>query len=179
MPVAVAIRTPARIYARRPAPAVAIRFNPITIIVQVIEARYIAVDVTVACRARIRVIIIRVIQIAIIGAVSPVVLVRVAIAVVIIDYASGKIGRKLREQDRGGSLSGKSQNFARADLACPRKPDYLRKPAQDGDPGIAVIAIPYLIETGFHEIYRAVRGRYLKQLIITEIAEVEKRRPVP
>jgi hypothetical protein len=174
MPVSVPVRAPARLYARRPASAVVIHIDPIAVTVEIIQSRYIVIDIAVTGRAGVRVIIERVIQIAIVGAVSPVIQIRVAVAVIIIDYASRKIGRKLRQQDRGGGLGRERQYLSSADFACPGKPHYLRKPAQHRDPAITVIAVSYLIEAGLYKIDCAVRSSNLKQLSIPEIAEVEE-----
>jgi len=130
---------------------------PVAISVQVRKARDVLFNraVLIAHRAPVRVVIVRIIQVGVVVVIAPIIGIRIAIAIIVVDDAATHTRIDLRNQrlvDRRGS---KRQQLPSAALARSSNSNHLGQPAQHRHQRIA-ISYSHLVQARPDEVDSAI-----------------------
>jgi len=155
-PVTLLIRRPAGLNPRPPRVTITIDRLPITVIIQVVNARDIRAHILIARIVAIRIVVIGIIQISVVAGVTSVVSVGILVTIVVVNQISGITAIKLRQQNIRGCLACQGKHFALADPSGSRQANHLGYTAQHGNQDVAIVVEPDVIKAGFVKLHRAI-----------------------
>src|SRR5215831_3497822 len=137
---------------------------PVTVIIEVVDARDVIVHIVVARLKTRGIVIVRIVKIRIVILVTAVIIFRIASAVVVIDLVSGLAGLDPRDRRLRPTLTGHRQIFALLNAAGATLADNLRLSVEHRGHGISVFVYCNLIKPGLLEINGSARRRNFKQI---------------
>src|SRR5438132_10170112 len=145
-----------------PAVAVIAHILPITIIIEIVDARNVFRYIVVARITTRRVVVIRIIEISVVVAITSIITARIARAIIVVEKFSGLPCIHARELGAGAARTRDCEHFALFDAPGATLPNNLCFAAQSCSGGVSILVNGQLVEPGFLKIDRAAWRGYFE-----------------